>query len=144
MRSFLSISTSATLLLVLIVDPSTIRAQAPTPTTPIQHVIVIFPENESFDHYFGTYPKATNPPGQPRFTALAGTPSANNYQTNPSLLTANPNLNPPNVTGPPQPFPPHRPPAPTPSQSHISTAEQNSFDLGAMDLFPSKTGSAGS
>jgi phospholipase C len=33
------------------------------PTTPIQHLVVIFQENISFDHYFGTYPIATNPPG---------------------------------------------------------------------------------
>jgi len=26
--------------------------------TPIDHVIVIFQENVSFDHYFGTYPNA--------------------------------------------------------------------------------------
>ena len=30
--------------------------------TPIQHVVVIFQENVSFDHYFGTYPAAMNPP----------------------------------------------------------------------------------
>lgn len=30
-------------------------------TTPIQHLVVIFNENVSFDHYFGTYPSATNP-----------------------------------------------------------------------------------
>ena len=30
------------------------------PTTPIQHVVVIFQENVSFDHYFGTYPFAMN------------------------------------------------------------------------------------
>jgi phospholipase C len=24
--------------------------------TPIKHVVVIFQENSSFDHYFGTYP----------------------------------------------------------------------------------------
>lgn len=34
-------------------------------TTPIEHVVVIFQENQSFDHYFGTYPVATNPPGEP-------------------------------------------------------------------------------
>ena len=28
--------------------------------TPIKHVVVIFQENVSFDHYFGTYPHATN------------------------------------------------------------------------------------
>lgn len=32
-----------------------------TPTaTPIKHVVVIFQENVSFDHYFGTYPNALN------------------------------------------------------------------------------------
>jgi phospholipase C len=116
------------------------------PTTPIQHVVVIFGENESFDHYFGTYPRATNPPGQPRFTALPGTPAMiNNYETNPSLLTNNPNLNNSlNGTGAANPFRFNRSQALTTSQSHSYTPEQNSFDLGAMDLFPSKTGSAGS
>ena len=41
----------------------------PKTTTPIKHVVVIFQENVSFDHYFGTYPNATNPSGEPRFTA---------------------------------------------------------------------------
>src|SRR6202161_83990 len=149
MRSFLSIATSVTLSMGLIVNPFTASAQTPaagsssTPTTPIQHIVVIFGENESFDHYFGTYPHAVNPPGQPRFTALPGTPSANNYETNPSLLTANPNLNPLNLTGATNPFRLNRTQALTPSQSHSYTPEQNSFDLGAMDLFPLRTGSAG-
>ena len=30
-------------------------------TTPIKNVVVIFQENISFDHYFATYPYATNP-----------------------------------------------------------------------------------
>ena len=29
--------------------------------TPIKHVVIVFQENVSFDHYFGTYPHATNP-----------------------------------------------------------------------------------
>ncbi|WP_027416752.1 alkaline phosphatase family protein [Aneurinibacillus terranovensis] len=29
-------------------------------TTPIKHTVVIFGENVSFDHYFGTYPNAKN------------------------------------------------------------------------------------
>ena len=33
--------------------------------TPIKHVVVIFQENVSFDHYFGTYPNAANTDGQP-------------------------------------------------------------------------------
>ena len=41
-------------------------------TTPIKHLVVIFQENVSFDHYFGTYPKAANTSGQ-RFHA-AGAP----------------------------------------------------------------------
>src|SRR5208282_5389363 len=28
----------------------------PPTTTPIKHLVVIFQENISFDHYFGTYP----------------------------------------------------------------------------------------
>ena len=34
-------------------------------TTPIEHVVVIFQENVSFDYYFATYPNAPNPPGEP-------------------------------------------------------------------------------
>src|SRR4051794_2216023 len=41
---------------------------APT-STPIKHVVVLFDENISFDHYFATYPNAANPPGQPKFVA---------------------------------------------------------------------------
>ena len=41
--------------------------------TPIKHVVVIFQENESFDHYFGTYPKAANTDGR-RFRAAKRTP----------------------------------------------------------------------
>jgi phospholipase C len=42
--------------------------------TPIQHVVVIFQENISFDHYFGTYPNAANTDGQ-HFSAFANTPA---------------------------------------------------------------------
>ena len=35
--------------------PSRIAGQ---PATPIQHLVIIFQENVSFDHYFGTYPNA--------------------------------------------------------------------------------------
>jgi phospholipase C len=45
--------------------------------TPIRHVVVIFDENRSFDHYFGTYPHALNPPGEPAFHPRPGTPSIN-------------------------------------------------------------------
>ena len=42
--------------------------------TPIQHIVVIFQENVSFDHYFGTYPYAMNPAGEPPFHAAARHP----------------------------------------------------------------------
>ena len=65
------------------------NAQTPAPTagaaTPIQHLVVIFQENVSFDHYFGTYPFAANPEGEPPFYAFANTPSVNGLS--PAALT---------------------------------------------------------
>jgi phospholipase C len=58
-------------------------------TTPIGHLVVVFDEDISFDHYFGTYPNAANPAGEPAFTARAGTPAVNGLSG--GLLTANPN-----------------------------------------------------
>ena len=54
--------------------------------TPIKHLVVIFQENVSFDHYFGTYPQAANPPGEPAFHAAPGTPTVNGLDA--ALLTA--------------------------------------------------------
>ena len=54
-------------------------AQAAPPAsteTPIEHLVIVFQENVSFDHYFGTYPNAANPPGEPPFQAADGTPSS--------------------------------------------------------------------
>ncbi|MGZ4732401.1 MAG: alkaline phosphatase family protein [Terriglobales bacterium] len=45
--------------------------------TPIKHLVVIFQENVSFDHYFGTYPNAANPKGEPAFFARPDTPTVN-------------------------------------------------------------------
>src|SRR5215469_12159556 len=74
-----------------------------TPTTAsaaIKHVVVIFGENISFDHYFGTYPNAANLPGEPAFTAASGTPTnVNNYTTIPALLADNPNTSVANGAG---------------------------------------------
>jgi phospholipase C len=47
-------------------------------------------ENNSFDHYFGTYPNATNPPGEPKFIVDPHTPSINGLLSA-GLLTSNPN-----------------------------------------------------
>src|SRR5882672_9012537 len=46
--------------------------------TPIKHVVVIFQENVSFDHYFGTYPNALNLSGETPFKASPRTPKVNN------------------------------------------------------------------
>ena len=69
--------------------------------TPIKHLVVIFNENRSFDHYFGTYPNATNVEGEPIFEPAKNTPrDINNLLANPGLLDNNPNLNPANDVAP--------------------------------------------
>ncbi len=70
MRPFLSVLLVECLIAGSMVVPAgaqTVVAgpSAPATTTPINHVVVIFQENVSFDHYFGTYPNATNPQGEP-------------------------------------------------------------------------------
>jgi phospholipase C len=107
-------------------------------TTPIQHVVVIFDENVSFDHYFGTYPFAANTDGS-TFHAKAGTPSVNGLYSSitPSgptgpLLTANPNLNNPQRLSHSQ--------ALTCDQDHAYLAEQQAVDNGKMDKFVQFTG----
>src|SRR5271170_663047 len=65
-----------------------VNASNYTTTTPIKHLIVIFDENISFDHYFGAYPNAVNPSGEPVFVAKPGTPGVNGLTS--TLLTSNP------------------------------------------------------
>ena len=107
--------------------------------TPIRHLVVVFQENVSFDHYFGTYPNAANPSGEPSFHARRGTPTINGYT--PGLLTQNPNLNPANGAGASNPFRLDRSEAVTADQNHDYTAEQHAFDHGLLDLFPVTVGS---
>jgi phospholipase C len=120
------------------------------PSTAIKHIVVIFGENISFDHYFGTYPNAANTGGT-TFTAASGTPVPNNYISNPSLLTANPNLTSgPVVNGvgvqtvPSNPFRLGPGQAGTGDQNHNYGPEQMAFDNGKMDLFPYSVGTADS
>ena len=47
--------------------------------TPIKHVVVIFQENVSFDHYFGTYPDAENLSEETKFKAKKDTPTVNGF-----------------------------------------------------------------
>jgi phospholipase C len=107
--------------------------------TPIKHLVVLFNENVSFDHYFATYPKATNPPGEPAFTALRGTPATNNL-ANAHLLASNPNDGPDNGPNAALPFRLDRTQAATADQNHAYTAEQQAYDGGKADLFPRYTG----
>jgi phospholipase C len=65
-------------------------ANTTTTTTPIKHLVVIYPENIAFDHYFATYPNAENLPGEPHFSALLNTPSINGLTI--GLLNNNTNL----------------------------------------------------
>ena len=102
---------------------------------------MIFQENVSFDHYFGTYPKAQNPAGEPQFWAAPGTPTVNGLT--PVLLSSNPNLNPANGAGATNPFRLDRSQAVTADQDHDYLAEQQAFDMGLMDLFPKFVGTAG-
>jgi len=99
-------------------------------TTPIKHVVVIFQENVSFDHYFATYPYAANPQGEPAFRAAQGTPSVNGLT--PALLSSNPNMANPSRLD--------RTQAMTCDMDHDYTAEQRAADGGLMDRFVQETG----
>jgi phospholipase C len=120
--------------------------------TPIKHVVVIYQENVSFDHYFGTYPTAANTDGSP-FIAAPKTPAIDgllpatassiptSLQHTDSLISHNPNSAPPvrmdasptgnawNIGG-----------QLTCDQDHNYSDEQKSFDNGAMDQFVQAVG----
>ena len=98
------------------------------PATPIKHVVVIFGENISFDHYFGTYPNATNENGTP-FTADRHTPVVNGLSK--KLLTKNPNAYDPKRLAPSQ--------ALTCDQNHGYGPEQKAVNGGKDDKFVENT-----
>jgi phospholipase C len=135
--------------------------------TPIKHLVVIFQENVSFDHYFGTYPNALNLPGETPFMASKHTPKVNNL-ANPldvnnnfgplagvDLLNNNPNNpvspvpattngNPnKNGTGASNPFRLSPSQALTADQGHNESPEESAYDNGKMDGFPAFVGTAG-
>jgi phospholipase C len=121
---------------------STPASSGNTSAAAIKHIVVIFGENISFDHYFATYPTATNPSGETQFHALAGTPSVEGLSG--SLMTANPNLsNTANGAGAANPFRLDPADAATSDQDHDYTPEQMAFDNGKMDLFPVSLGTPG-
>jgi phospholipase C len=101
--------------------------------TPIKHLVVIFDENESFDHYFGTYPYAANTDGT-SFHAKPGTPTVNGLYSKVTkngpvgpLLTSNPNeYNPQRLT---------HAQALTCDQNHDYLPEQEAENGGKMNEF---------
>ena len=125
----------ASVLSLLSAGPGSAARQTQSPdsttTTPIRHVVVIFQENVSFDHYFATYPVAANPPGEPEFHARPDTPSVNGLDD--SLRAPN---NPNSV----QPFRLDRSQFETADQDHNYQDEQAAFDHGLMDMFVEKVG----
>jgi phospholipase C len=98
----------------------------------IQHIVVLFPENHSFDNYFGVYPKALNPAGEPAFVPKPGTPSVNGLTA--TLRKHNTNLY--------NPYRIDRLKAHACSSSHAYTAEQLAADRGKMDRYVQETGPA--
>jgi phospholipase C len=128
------------------------KSQEPTTATPIKHVVVIFQENVSFDHYFGTYPDAANTDGQ-TFKAAKGTPAVDgltpatseslppSLRHSDNLLFSNPNSSQPqrldsNATG----LAGDAGGQLTCDQDHNYSDEQQAFDEGKMDHFVQSVG----
>lgn len=117
--------------------PATAVNASGNTATPIKHVVVLFQENVSFDHYFATYPNAANTPGETQqgtgtaaaaFKASEDTPKDINTLANAGLLAPNnPNSAQPARLSPMQ--------AVTCDQDHEYTAEQKAYNGGLMDKF---------
>jgi phospholipase C len=140
-RAALAAGSALTLISLCSAAAAQSAAPAINTATPIKHLVVIFQENVSFDHYFATYPKAANVAGEPDFTASADTPTDINTLANAGLIDNNPNrTNTANGTDAAAPFRLDRTQAATQSQNHGYTAEQAAYNNFAMDLFPANTG----
>ncbi len=145
MQRLIATSLAAVLAAGQLASPVAASAQSGSGSTatPIKHLVVIFQENVSFDHYFGTYPNALNPAHEPYFKAAPNTPSVNGYTD--ALLYNNPNfLNTAgNGAAASNPFRLDRSQAATPDQDHDYGPEQQAFHAGLMDAFPEFTGNGG-
>ncbi len=93
--------------------------------TPIKYLVVIIPENCSFDHLFGTYPRALNPLGEPCFRAKKNTPTVNGLTK--ALFNHNTNASPP--------FRLDRSQAMTSEPAHHYTQLQQEAHGGLLDQF---------
>src|ERR1700678_1990504 len=121
MRQLLSMFLVAAMVAGPVLTPLANASNVKT-ATPIKHIVIIFGENESFDHYFGTYPNALNPKGEPAFHALANTPTVNGLSN--ALLYHNTNLTPLNGAGAANPFRFDRSQVFTQDMDHDYMAEQ--------------------
>ncbi|MBB4006768.1 phospholipase C [Allorhizobium taibaishanense] len=140
-RALLSGGTALLLSSLCLVPAGQAAAPSVNTATPIKHLVVIFQENVSFDHYFATYPKAANIDGEPAFNAAADTPTDIDTLAHAGLIDSNPNkTNTANGADAAAPFRLDRTQAATNSQNHGYTAEQAAYDNFAMDLFPANTG----
>ena len=103
--------------------------------TPIKHVVVIFQENVSFDHYFATYPHAANLPGESVFTARHHVPQIDTLLNAGLLAPHNPNSV--------QPFRLSRAQNDTCDQDHGYQDEQAAMNGGKLDRFVETVGVGG-
>jgi len=108
------------------------QGSGPT-ATPIKHLVVIFQENNSFDHYFGTYPYATNPAGEPAFYPAPDTPVVDNLT--PELIAINPNST--------KPFRLDRSEQVICDNDNGYQAEQLAYNSGLLNKFPQNTSATG-
>jgi phospholipase C len=135
----LPFAAAAFVVIAAIVATTTASASGvPQAKTPIKHVVVIFQENVSFDHYFGTYPYATGTDGN-AFTPKQGTPAVNGL--NWSLLAANPNsANPKRLDSSATGLSGSAGGQLTCDMDHNYSDEQQAFDGGKMDQFVQSLG----
>jgi phospholipase C len=141
-RKALALFVATTTILGTITTPLYARSDSDDSktATPIKHLVIIFQENVSFDHYFGTYPFAENKPGEIPFHARPNTPAVNGLF---GFLRNNPNLNPANGAGASNPFRLGPTQSATQDQDHDYRPEQLAVHSGLMDLFPLSVGKGG-
>ncbi len=100
--------------------------------TPIKHVVIIFQENNSFDHYFGTYPSVIkDSAGRVIFQPKQGTPRINGLTHD--LLTGNQNSAQPFLLTEQD----------VCDQENAYESEQKAYDQGAADEFVEYTEGTG-
>jgi len=140
-KTFVTATLSTCVLLSAAMAPAHDRDNRRPPQNRIKHVVIIFQENASFDHYFATYPNAKNTDGV-KFLARPDTPTVNGLtdgnsqfpeRVNVGLHDHNPNQA---ANGDANPFRMTRDQVVTCSNNHGYKGEQQATDAGFMDKFP--------